>query len=169
LKKGQARRAARRRFFQIQASSIELLEGWAGNPNPSKTGKDWVPQEQTRRKRLCHPPVAAFESERHRERGDRKAGPKGGAEHMAESPTLETREDGAPNPKPWKTLRPRKNRYCTVNVNGVIMPRNGINASNGNYGEGERVCHPPNTSVPGYPSENAYGASVMRVQEPFSP
>ena len=24
-------------------------------------------------------------------------------------------------------------------------------------------------SVPGYPSENAYGASVMRVHEPFSP
>jgi hypothetical protein len=52
---------------------------------------------------------------------------------MAESPTLDTPEDGAPTSKPTVTL------YCEVNACRVIMPRNETNASNGKYGEGERL------------------------------
>jgi hypothetical protein len=38
---------------------------------------------------------------------------------------------------------PRRNRYCTVNGNSVIVPRSGINVSNGKYGEGVGVGDPP--------------------------
>jgi len=41
-----------------------------------------------------------------------------------------------------------ENRYCTVNITGVIMPQTGRNASNGKYGKGEKVRHPPPVDIP---------------------
>jgi hypothetical protein len=67
---------------------------------------------------------------------------------MAESPTLETREDGAPNTNPRKPLTPenpqlRKKRYRAVDINGAIMPRSAMNSSNEDYGEREAVDRTP--------------------------
>ena len=45
-------------------------------------------------------------------------------------------------------LKLPKNLYSTVNINGIIMPQTGRNASNGKYGKGEKVRHPPAHRTP---------------------
>jgi Domain of unknown function (DUF4265) len=65
-----------------------------------------------------------------------------------------------PHPKTQRQ-KPIQNLYCSVNTNGVIIPQNGADDSDGMYGEGKGG--PP--AVPFFLSNVAYGDTISTTTD----